>query len=219
MCIGGGDVPDTGATMAAAAERAAQLQKEMYEREREDLKPGIDLFTKTVPYTGSLLGIPGYDKIDPTATLRGTPGYQFIMDQGVAARDKSAAAKGNLYSGAHEKGLTTFGSGIADQTWGNYLGNVMGLNTLGFNSGAQVGNAGQQYASSAGNAYMQAAQAQAQQQMAQYQADQASQNNLMNMIGGGVGILGSALGQAVGAPASLSGLLGKGFSYLFGTNK
>jgi hypothetical protein len=216
MCIGGGDVPDTGSQISAAMERAAQLQKEMYEQERADLKPGIDLFSRTVPYSGSLLGIPGYDKIDPTETLRSTPGYQFIMDQGVAARDKSAAARGNLYSGAHEKGLTTFGEGIGDQTWNNYLGNVLGLNQLGFNSGAQVGNAGQNYANQAGQYYLTGANAQAQQQMAQYQADNASKNNMWNMIGTGAGILGSALGTAVCGSASLGGLMGTGLSYLFG---
>lgn len=47
------------------------------------------------------------------------PGYQFRMEQGQKALDRSAAAKGLTMSGAQLKALTEYGQGMGSQEYGN----------------------------------------------------------------------------------------------------
>jgi hypothetical protein len=67
---------------------------------------------------------------DPSS-VRSLPEYQFAQDQGVQALDRSAAARGMLNSGRQSKDLLRFGTGLADQTYGNQLQRLMGLNQQG----------------------------------------------------------------------------------------
>lgn len=76
-------------------------------------------------------------------------GYQFQQQQGQQALTGSAAARGLLGSGATAKALTSYGQGLAGQTFNNYLGQLSGLNTqqqtsanAGITAGGQVGVAG-----------------------------------------------------------------------------
>lgn len=63
--------------------------------------------------------------------FRGSPGYDFQMGEGVNALDRSAAARGGLYSGAQGMALTQFGQGLADSTFNNRLNHLAGLAGLG----------------------------------------------------------------------------------------
>lgn len=63
--------------------------------------------------------------------FRGSPGYDFQMSQGVNALDRSAAARGGLYSGAQGQALTQFGQGLADTTFNNRLTQLASLAGLG----------------------------------------------------------------------------------------
>lgn len=47
------------------------------------------------------------------------PGYQFNLQQGQEALDRSQAARGNFFSGAALKEAQTFGQGLADNTFNN----------------------------------------------------------------------------------------------------
>lgn len=49
------------------------------------------------------------------------PGYQFQLEQGQRAIDGSAAAQGNLFSGATLKAQQQFGQGLADQSYQSFL--------------------------------------------------------------------------------------------------
>ena len=80
-----------------------------------------------------------------------SPGYDFVLDQGVGAIDRSAAARGGLYSGATGKALSEFGAGLANQEWNNYLSRLGGLagsgqqaagalSDLAYNTGAMSAN-------------------------------------------------------------------------------
>lgn len=90
------------------------------------------------------------------ANWQNTPGYQFAKQQGISALDASAAAKGNLLSGNQLKAVQDYGTGLADQTYNNYLGGLQneqaagiagaggvasGLNTA---AGGQLGKGGAQ---------------------------------------------------------------------------
>lgn len=67
---------------------------------------------------------------DPSS-VRGLPGYQFGLDQGVHAIDHSALANGNLFSGKTGKALESFGTNYADQTYGNQLQRLLGVSQQG----------------------------------------------------------------------------------------
>lgn len=50
-----------------------------------------------------------------------TPGYQFALEQGLGAIDRGAAARGGLISGATVKDAQKYGTGLASQTYDNYI--------------------------------------------------------------------------------------------------
>lgn len=115
---------------------------------------------------------------DP-ANLDQTPGYQFALQQGLKGTNNALASQGLGLSGAQAKGLSTFATGLADQTYGdqynralstfntnyqvaaNNVNNLQGLVNTGQNSAAQTGQAGLQGANNAGNYLTQAGNAQA----------------------------------------------------------
>ncbi len=68
-----------------------------------------------------------------------SPGYQFRLDEGVNALDKSAAARGRLRSGAQNKALTRYGQGLASEEFGNYTSRLAQIAGLG--SGAATNSA------------------------------------------------------------------------------
>jgi hypothetical protein len=81
------------------------------------------------------------------------------MDEGVEARDRSAAARGMALSGAQQKALTEYGQGLADQTYGQQLNRLASLAGTGQTATTNVASMGQNYAAGAGQNLMGAAQA------------------------------------------------------------
>jgi hypothetical protein len=107
-----------------------------------DKNKALQTFFNTPEY--QLLFNQGGSTTDPNATVldrfRADPGYQFALDQGVKARDASAAARGMLLSGNQLTALTDYGQGMADQQFNSYrdrLANTYGnyLQRLGVVSG------------------------------------------------------------------------------------
>lgn len=81
---------------------------------------------------------------DPSS-LRALPGYQFAQEEGSRAIDRSSAARGMDASGRTLKDLTRFGTGVADQTYGNQFQRLLALSGQGLGAtGAQAGVGGQQ---------------------------------------------------------------------------
>ena len=84
-----------------------------------------------------------------TSSFVASPGYQFQLQQGENAVTNSAAANGGL-GGNALKALTNYGSGLANQSWQQYLGNVnSGWNSLTGELGSLAGS-GQQAATNLG---------------------------------------------------------------------
>jgi hypothetical protein len=134
---------------------------------------------------------------DPSS-LRSLPGYQFAQDEGVNALDRSAAARGMLGSGRQSKDLMRFGTGLADQTYGNQFARLMGGAGLGMqaNAGQAAGLQGQLGTrQSAYGGQMNAAGTIGQGDIAGANAQSQGIGNLMN-IGGWLG--GQALGGGYG---------------------
>lgn len=64
-------------------------------------------------------GAAGYGRA--TANFQANPGYQFQMDQGLQALNRTHAAAGNLSSGNADADALKFGTGLANQSYQGYL--------------------------------------------------------------------------------------------------
>jgi len=74
------------------------------------------------------------------------PSYQFRLQQGVNALDKSAAARGNLLSGAQQKAVQQYGQDMASQEYQNAYNRALQTNQTNNTTGLQ------QYQQNQGNA-------------------------------------------------------------------
>jgi len=190
-----------------AADQAAQLQREMFERQVELNEP-----FRQAGITGQnellrLLGLggdaasAGYGSLGRNYTmadLEMDPGYGFRLSEGMKALDRTAAARGGLMSGAALKAAGRFGQDMASQEYmnafnraqalkGERLGALGSLYGAGQAAAQQVGNAAGQYGVNAGNLMMQAGQARASGYIGQANA------------------ISNALGQAAGAYGMFGG--------------
>jgi hypothetical protein len=116
------------------------------------------------------------------------PGYQFQLAEGQKALERSAAARGNLFSGATGKGLVRYGQGVANQAYGTYQDRLSGLATLGENAGAQTGSIGLGYANNVSNALNN-------QGAAQASGIAGSANSWLSGLNSIAGLAGDAAGQ------------------------
>lgn len=126
--VAGGVSSGKGASKAAAiqAESSAKQQallQSIYNSNKDLFTPDIKSGDVASGRINDLLGLSG-NKVDATEIFRNTPGYQFKMDQGLKAVNSNAYASGSGNSGATLKALLKTGQGVADQAFGNYLGQV-----------------------------------------------------------------------------------------------
>ena len=139
--------------------------------------------------------------------FQATPGYEFQRDQGLAAIDNSAASRGNVFSGATMKAAQTFGQGLANQEYNNFLNRITGVAAGGQSAAGNAANAGANYAAGAGNAYGAIGNAQSAGAIGQANALNAGINNAIggfnyqNQLSGGGGFG----GITIGGPGSLFG--------------
>ena len=164
--------------------------------------------------------------------LQNTPGYQFTLNQGERATANQESAEGLGVSGAQQKAMTSYASGLADQTYNQQFSNQLnaynssysnalntfntnygvaaqqynrlaGLQQQGATTGTNLSNIGMQAAGMEGNYLTQAGQAQAAGIMGQA-------NAMSGMISGitGGGMMGAMGGSGGGSGGGLSSLLG-----------
>lgn len=135
------------------------------------------------------------ETVDPrTASLRATPGYQFLQDESRRALENSFAARGKLLSGSAMKALQERGMGLADQTYQQALQNAFNLTNIGTGAGAQISGAAGQYGQQMGNAFGQIGQAQANQAINQANAWNAGAQGVAGAVAGGLGMYGGYAG-------------------------
>jgi hypothetical protein len=162
---------------AASADRAADLQQEQFEKQIELQAPfreaGLSAQNKLLDYMGLSKGAGGkYARDFGMQDFQQDPGYAFRMAEGMKALDRTAAARGGLLSGAALRGATRYGQEMGSQEYQNAfnryqtnranqlhpLQSLMGASQTATNA---MGQAGQNYATNAGNAYMNAGNARA----------------------------------------------------------
>lgn len=87
-----------------------------------------------------LLGLdPNANQDDILGQLRATPGYDFQMQQGQQAMDRSQAARGGFFSGEALKASQQYGQGLADQMYNDAVSRLQQQSGQGLNAaGAQA---------------------------------------------------------------------------------
>lgn len=133
------------ASRAAAADTYAKQQAAIkkllgygdeYAADFEELSGAYDPYVET----GATANNAFARLLQDPSSVRSLPGYQFAQEEGVKALDRGAASRGMLNSGRGSKDLLRFGTGLADQTYGNQFQRLMGATQQGLGAtGAQVG--------------------------------------------------------------------------------
>lgn len=72
-----------------------------------------------------------------------SPDFKAAMQAGGDMLDNSAASRGGLFGGGHQKELTGYGQQLASQYLGNYRNWLGGVSGAGQNAGANIGQLGQ----------------------------------------------------------------------------
>jgi hypothetical protein len=93
-----------------------------------------------------------YAKTFTGADLASDPGYQFRLDQGNQAIERSAAARGGLLSGAAAKALTKYSQGVASDEYSNAYNRFNNDQSTQYNRLASLAGVGQAATNQVGQA-------------------------------------------------------------------
>lgn len=170
VAIGGAAVIG-GATSVIAGNKAAKAQKNaaaqqaqisreqiaeerrQYDLARSDYAPYRETGYKALDTLSSMYGVnKDGKKLDMSAAVAATPGYQFRMDEGQKAIERSQAARGLLTSGATGKALTRYAQNYASGEYENFANRLASLAGVGQSATNSTTAAGQAMMSGIGNA-------------------------------------------------------------------
>lgn len=145
-----------------AARYAADLQKQMFEKQLELQEPwrkaGVEALNQLIPLSQQYtpFGMQQFQQ---------DPGYGFRLSEGMKALERSAASRGGLLSGAQMKGIQRYGQDLGSQEYQNAfnryqaerqarLGPLQSLAGVGQTSAQALGSAAGTYGANAGNIAM-----------------------------------------------------------------
>jgi hypothetical protein len=192
------------------AQNAQGLQRDVYNQSRSDQMPWMQAGQSTLAdLLGQMRG-GGFDtKMDPSQ-IANDPGFQFRMQEGQKALERSAAARGGLNSGGFMKGMARYSQGLASDEYGkawernqmdnqNRFGRMYQMAGMGQNSAQNLGALGGQYANSMSDLYGAIGNAQA-----------AGTMGVANGISGGIRSAGNLAMLGFGNPAGFAAGMGGG---------
>lgn len=204
--VAGGAISASGARSAGraqadAAKQAAQLDKEMYYDQAARMEPfrqaGLTTQTELMRQLGlsgdaNSAGYGNLLKNFSQQDFQTDPGYGFRLKEGLKAIDRTAAARGNMISGAAMKAAERYGQDMASQEYQNAYNRynndrstnyqmLTGQQSVGQNASNAMNQASGQYAQNAGDAYMQAGNARASGYVGAANAWSGALNNMSNM--------------------------------------
>lgn len=179
--------------MEDAIDAARIMQQEQQARAEKQFNPYARVGRQSLTqYQGNIGNQPSYQ--NTLANLVKDPGYQFRLQQGQQTLENSAAARGNLLSGATLKDLTGYAQGMASQegqnaynrefnAFNNTQNQLANLMQQGFNASGQIVGSGQATTNNLANLAM---------------AQGENTANLWNTRAQAVGGLMDQLGAAIG---------------------
>lgn len=146
----GGVLSNRSAQRGADAATQAQMagieeQRRQYDQTRQDMEPWRAAGQQGLSGLQRLLASP--DSIQDSAA------YQWRFNQGLQGLDRSAAARGGLFSGGHSADLLGYGQGMASQEYNDQWNRLAGLSGVGQNANSQLGALGANMAGNVANAY------------------------------------------------------------------
>ena len=166
--------------------------------------PGADGGTGGTQYQMGGNALAPYDlsspsnRINATEWVKQTPGYEFQLQEGLNALDRSAAAKGMLLSGAQQRGVTEYGQNYALGHYNTLMDRLASLAGIGQTSSSQTAQLGQNMATQSGQNTMQAAQLAGQARMAGAQAIGSGYINAANARAQGTANTWNTVGSLLG---------------------
>ena len=138
-------------TSAESADRATELQRQMYEESVARQQPFLAGGTEDYNRLRALMaGGPGAAQ----NFLQMDPGYGFRLSEGLKAMERGAAARGGLMSGAALKAGQRYGQDLASQEFGAAYNRLAGLANVGPQAAGVMSTLGQNYAGNVGNIMM-----------------------------------------------------------------
>lgn len=151
--------------------QANQVNQQALDQARADYQPYMAL---------GQTGVSGLQRLltDPNS-IQDSAAYQWTRQQGLQGLDRSAAARGSLWSGGADADRMAFASGLASQEYGNQWNRLAGLAQGGQNATMNLGALGQGYAGNVAQNTLGAAGARA----TGYQ----NQSNVLGQLAYGVG--------------------------------
>lgn len=156
--LGANAASSAASKQSAAAQQAAELQQQQYEQTRKDQEPYRQAGVRAL---GKFESLADYTPFSMNAFTQ-DPGYGFRLKQGMNALNNQAAARGGLISGNALKAATAFGQDMGSQEYQNAFNRYQTerqatlspyMTLAGFGPAANAANAqaGQNYATNAGN--------------------------------------------------------------------
>ena len=121
----------------SAANQANATQRYFYGQNKDILNPYIQGGDQSYATLNALL-----NPSTAQNTLDRLPGYQFTLGQGLKSVQNSAAARGLGVSGAALKGAASYATGLANNTYGSYVNNLLGSATIGENAASALAGVG-----------------------------------------------------------------------------
>lgn len=139
-----------------ASEQANATQMQQYNQSRADLTPWRLTGQNALRDLSDLTGVayndgqtmqtgtpmPARQPRNQLQALMDSPGYQFRLAEGNKALDRSAAARGGLFSGATLKALSRYNQDYASNEYGNQwnrLASIAGVGQQATNQGVALG--------------------------------------------------------------------------------
>lgn len=126
-------------------EASIDEQRRQYDQSRQDQLPWLQAGT------GALAQMQALNSGD-FSSFKQSPDYQFSYDQGMQALDRSAAARGGLYSGGHSADAMKFGSGLAAQNYNTFYNRLQSMAGQGQTTAGSLQTLGQNVANNIGAA-------------------------------------------------------------------
>jgi hypothetical protein len=146
-------------TQATAAQNALALQREMFDYQKGLLEPYQKAGTAALGRLTGVMGLGGQPATGGQQMLEMDPGYAFRLGEGMKALERLQAARGNMLSGGAIKAGQRFAQDVASQEYGSAYNRLANIAGLGQTTGTQLGAAGQQFGTTAGETMAQQANA------------------------------------------------------------
>lgn len=180
-----GQAADKAASASQNATNAAINQQNLnYDRTAANLQP------YTAAGTNALTGLQRLNSGDYSG-FQSSPDYQFSLSQGLQGLDRSAAARGSLFSGGQQADILKYATGLAGQYLGNYRNALQSQANMGLTAGTSLGSIGAGQSGAIGNYLMGNA---GNQTAAGYNSANV-QSNLVNQLGGAAGQIAGQYGS------------------------